>query len=102
MAGADIVDLCAPGHFDVREPLFEPGWVKPGALVVAMGGNQSPEAFVARARVVANRWQDPTAGIARTAPYGALIERGELKAEDITELGEVITQARDPRRTPDD
>jgi ornithine cyclodeaminase/alanine dehydrogenase-like protein (mu-crystallin family) len=39
---ADVVDLCAPGHFDVRKPLFESGWVKPGALVISMAANQFP------------------------------------------------------------
>jgi alanine dehydrogenase len=39
---ADVVDLCAPGHFDVREPLFEAGWIKPGALVISMAGGQYP------------------------------------------------------------
>lgn len=39
---ADVVDLCAPGHFDVREPLFESGWVKPGALVISMAARQYP------------------------------------------------------------
>jgi ornithine cyclodeaminase/alanine dehydrogenase-like protein (mu-crystallin family) len=100
--GADIVDLCAPGHFDVREPLYEPDWVRPGALVVAMGGNQSPGDFVAKARVVANRPNDPMTGIGRIEPYGALLKAGQLKAEDVTELGAVIVDGADPRRTPDD
>jgi ornithine cyclodeaminase/alanine dehydrogenase-like protein (mu-crystallin family) len=39
---ADVVDLCAPGHFDVREPLFDSGWVKPGALVISMAPKQYP------------------------------------------------------------
>src|SRR5262249_19581582 len=90
LAGADIVDRCAPVHHDFRELFYEPDWVKPGSLVVAMGGNQSPVDFVARARVVANRWQDPTAGITRTAPYDKLIADGRLKSEDVTELGEAI------------
>src|SRR5205823_8338981 len=81
--------------------LFEPDWVKPGALVVAMAGNQSPEAFVAGARVVANRWEKPGEGLARTPPYDAVIARGDLKNEDVTELGEVIAGAQ-PRQSPDD
>ena len=99
---ADIVDLCAPGHFDVREPLYEPDWVRPGALVVAMGGNQSPGDFVAKARVVANRPNDPMTGIGRIEPYGALLKSGQLQAEDVTELGAVIVDNADPRRTEDD
>jgi alanine dehydrogenase len=39
---ADVVDLCAPGHFDVREPLLETTWVKRGALVISMAANQYP------------------------------------------------------------
>ena len=39
---ADVVDLCAPGHFDVREPLFVSAWVRPGALVISMAANQYP------------------------------------------------------------
>ena len=100
--GADIVDLCAPGHFDVREPLYEPDWVKPGAVVVAMAANQSPEAFVAGARVVANRPNDPMTGIGRIEPYGALLRDGRLKAEDVTELGAVIVEGANPRRSAED
>jgi alanine dehydrogenase len=39
---ADVVDLCAPGHFDVREPLFDKAWLKPGALLISMAANQYP------------------------------------------------------------
>jgi ornithine cyclodeaminase/alanine dehydrogenase-like protein (mu-crystallin family) len=48
----DVVDLCAPGHFDVREPLFEPAWVRPGALVISMAANQYPPEFGQQARHV--------------------------------------------------
>jgi len=49
---ADVVDLCAPGHFDVREPLFDAEWVKPGALVISMAGNQYPSDFASAATIV--------------------------------------------------
>jgi ornithine cyclodeaminase/alanine dehydrogenase-like protein (mu-crystallin family) len=39
---ADVVDLCAPGHFDVRAPLFAAEWIRPGALVISMAANQCP------------------------------------------------------------
>jgi ornithine cyclodeaminase/alanine dehydrogenase-like protein (mu-crystallin family) len=51
---APVVDLCAPGHFDVREPLFEPDWIAPGALVISMAANQYPTAFRTQARLVAD------------------------------------------------
>jgi ornithine cyclodeaminase/alanine dehydrogenase-like protein (mu-crystallin family) len=50
---ADVVDLCAPGHFDVREPLFDFGWVKPGALIISMAARQyAPDVPSATALVV--------------------------------------------------
>jgi ornithine cyclodeaminase/alanine dehydrogenase-like protein (mu-crystallin family) len=52
LADADVVDLCAPGHFDVREPLFESEWIKPGALVISMANNQYPPDFETRASLV--------------------------------------------------
>jgi ornithine cyclodeaminase/alanine dehydrogenase-like protein (mu-crystallin family) len=52
--GADIVDLCAPGHFDVRTPLFEADWVAPGALVISMAQNQYPPELASQAHLVAD------------------------------------------------
>jgi ornithine cyclodeaminase/alanine dehydrogenase-like protein (mu-crystallin family) len=49
---ADIVDLCAPGHFDVREPLFDPAWIRPGALVISMAQNQYRPELAEHARLV--------------------------------------------------
>jgi alanine dehydrogenase len=50
--GADVVDLCAPGHFDVREPLFDKASVKPGALVISMAVNQFPPDLANAAAIV--------------------------------------------------
>jgi alanine dehydrogenase len=76
--GSDVVDLCAPGHFDIREPLFDAGWVKPGALVVSMASKQYPPELRQQARLVAD------------------IPDGE--AQDMTALGAVIVDGVDPRR----
>lgn len=65
---ADVVDLCAPGHFDVREPLFESGWVKPGALVISMAGNQYPSDLAAAATQVVDIPETEA-----TIPLGAVI-----------------------------
>jgi alanine dehydrogenase len=70
---ADVVDLCAPGHFDVRAPLFEAGWVKPGALVISMAANQYPADFGQAARTVADI-PDPT--VETTTSLGAVIVDG--------------------------
>ena len=100
LSEADVVDLCAPGHFDVREPLFEEPWVKPGAVVISMGANQYTRAFVQSARVVAS-WRNLTEPAPRP-PYDRLIEAGSFSEADLTELGAVILDGAKPRRTPQD
>jgi alanine dehydrogenase len=97
--GADVVDLCAPGHFDVREPLFEPAWVRPGALVISMAANQCTADFVRGARVVGN-WRNTAQESAPRPPYDALIASGEFTQEHMTDLGSVIVDKVDPRRSP--
>jgi alanine dehydrogenase len=98
--GADVVDLCAPGHFDVREPLFDRAWVKPGALVVSMAPRQYSADVVRHARVVST-WESLTEPAPRS-PYDELIRDGAFGKDDITELGAVIRGGADPRRTLDD
>ena len=65
---ADVVDLCAPGHFDVREPLFRSEWVRPGALVISMAANQSPPDFADRSAIVVDIPESEAA-----MPLGAVI-----------------------------
>jgi ornithine cyclodeaminase/alanine dehydrogenase-like protein (mu-crystallin family) len=96
MRDADIVDLCAPGHFDLREPLFEPGWVRPGAFVISMAQNQYSAAFLRTARLVAT-WRTIMEPAPR-APFDELVKTGELKQEDVPDLGSVITNSANPRR----
>jgi alanine dehydrogenase len=100
MNGADIVDLCAPGHFDVREPLFEPAWVRPGALVIAMAQSQFSAGFLRQTYLVAN-WRSITEPAPRS-PYDELISSGELSKEDVLDLGAVITQGANPRKSEKD
>jgi ornithine cyclodeaminase/alanine dehydrogenase-like protein (mu-crystallin family) len=96
LSGADIVDLCAPGHFDHREPLFQPGWIKPGALIISMAGAQCPEEFVASAQVVATNYTllvEPRP----KSPYDALISQGRFGPEGVIELASVVQGKVDPR-----
>lgn len=67
---ADVVDLCAPGHFDVREPLFASEWIKPGALVISMAGNQYPTDFATQSVLVVDIPETEA-----TIPLGAVIAR---------------------------
>jgi ornithine cyclodeaminase/alanine dehydrogenase-like protein (mu-crystallin family) len=100
---ADVVDLCAPGHFDLREPLFEDDWVKPGALVISMAPRQYSAEFVRRSRVSSLSWENLTQEPpAPRPPYTELVESGEFKKEDVTPLGNVILHGANPRRSQDD
>jgi alanine dehydrogenase len=80
--GADIVDLCAPGHFDERAPLLEADWVEPGALVISMAQNQYPPELAAQARLVA--------------------DIPEFSADGSLPLGAVIVDNARPRRSDDE
>jgi len=96
LAGADIVDLCAPGHFDHREPLFQPAWIKPGAFVISMAGAQCTEEFVASAQVVATNYTllvEPQP----KSPYDALISQGRFGPDKAIELATVMQGKVDPR-----
>jgi ornithine cyclodeaminase/alanine dehydrogenase-like protein (mu-crystallin family) len=99
---ADIVDLCAPGHHDLREPLFDAEWVKPGALVVSMASAQCTPEFVRSARVVATNWYVMAEETKPKAPYDQLIAEGAFKPEDLSELGRVIDGETNPRRSASD
>jgi ornithine cyclodeaminase/alanine dehydrogenase-like protein (mu-crystallin family) len=66
----------------VRAPLFEPEWIKSGALVISMAANQYPPEFRDKARLVA--------------------DIAETTSDDRTPLGAVIVDGTDPRRSTDD
>jgi alanine dehydrogenase len=80
---ADVVDLCAPGHFDTRVPLFETEWIKPGALVISMASNQYPAALDRLA-----------VGVADIA--------GSADRPEVISLGAVIAGDNHPRRGAED
>src|SRR5579875_1933509 len=100
--GADIVDCCAPGHFDVREPLFEASIVKPGALVISMASSQYAADLVRRSRVVAASWENLVAEPAPRPPYDELVADGTFTREHVTPLGDVIVKGANPRRAAAD
>jgi ornithine cyclodeaminase/alanine dehydrogenase len=101
LSGADVVDLCAPGHFDVREPLFEPDWVQPGALVISMASWQCTEDFVRSARVVATSY-DLLMEPAPKPPYDSLIAKGLFREPDVLDLAAVVVDKAAARRAPSD
>ena len=94
---ADIVDSST----NTREPVLDWEWIKPGALVMQIGGDQLP-AEVMQQRIVVPTWsstEDPSTG---REPFGSAIREGRLKREDITgELGQVILGEVTPRENDD-
>lgn len=100
--GADVVDLCAPGHHDVHEPLFERSWVRPGALVVSMSANQSTADFVRNARVVAASYENIVSEPDAKPPFDELVTKGEFRPEHVTRIGDVITKGANPRQQDTD
>ncbi len=102
MEDADVVDLCAPGHHDVREPLYEVDWVKPGALVVAMAQLQYSADAVRHSRVVAVSYENLVSEPEARPPFDELVASGEFRQEHVTPLGKVITEGVDPRQSPTD
>jgi alanine dehydrogenase len=98
----DVVDLLAPGHYDVREPLLEAGWVKPGALVISTAGNQSNLDLVQRSRIVVGSWQALADDPSLRLPYTPLIRDGSFTKANVTELGAVLADGARPRESVDD
>ena len=96
--GADIVDLCAPGHFDVHEPLVDIEQVKPGALVISMAAKQLSEEFVQACRVATVNWNALVHEPVPRPPYDGLIEKGLFSRDDVTELGPIMDGVADPRQ----
>ena len=98
--GADVV--CAATSS--RVPVFEDGDVGPGAHVNGVGSytlemREVPEGLVRRARVVVDSRQAAEAEAGDLLPG---MEGGQLRWEDLPEIGEVLLGRREGRRAPDE
>jgi alanine dehydrogenase len=83
---ADIVNSST----NTRTPVLEWDWIKPGALVMQIGGNQLP-AEVMQQRIFVPTWSSTEDESTGREPFGSAIRAGTLKREDIAgELGQVI------------
>jgi alanine dehydrogenase len=96
--GADIVDVAT----NTKTPALEWGWVKPGALVMAIGGGQLPDESMTQARLVLPTWDSTEDATTGREPYGSAIRDGRLNKEDVAELGAIILGEAEGRRSPDE
>jgi len=96
--GAEIVDVAT----NTRTPPFEWGWVKQGALVMAIGGGQVPDEVLTEARVVVPTWESTENPETGRDPYGTAIRAGKYTKDDIAaELGAVILGEKKVREDDD-
>jgi alanine dehydrogenase len=74
-----------------RSPVIEPGWVKPGALIVSITSGQLPRQTVAKSRIIVSWKEELLGGEAPRQPYMAMMGDGTWSAAKIAgELGDVI------------
>jgi len=80
-------------------PIVDLAWLKPGGLIVSIGGSRMPPEAMKSARVV------PTTRdrLATREPYASAIKAGTYSTQDAAaDLGELILGHAQPRRSPDD
>jgi alanine dehydrogenase len=84
---AGVVATVTPG----REPLFEPGRLRPGQHVSLMGADGPGKAEVAveelaRAHVVVDEWEQAS----HNGDISRAVEAGTLRRDDVTEFGRIL------------
>jgi alanine dehydrogenase len=83
---ADIVDSST----NTKTPVLEWDWVKPGALVMQIGGDQLP-AEVLQQRIFVPTWDSTEDEATGREPFGSAIRDGRLQRDAIAgELGQAI------------
>lgn len=98
--GADVICTATP----TREPLFDAGRVKPGALVSAVGSFQRgmrelPRELLGRARLFVDQRE---AALEEAGELIDAVESGLRSPKDLVEIGEVIAGRHPGRRGQDE
>jgi alanine dehydrogenase len=95
VVGADVVALAA----NTRDVVLAKEWVKPGALVLSIGGARLPTSVVGDWRAVFSTWENSS----RRYPFAAAVEAGSFRRDDMAaELAEVILGEKEVRRRPEE
>jgi ornithine cyclodeaminase/alanine dehydrogenase-like protein (mu-crystallin family) len=81
--GADVIAIAA----GAREPVLQSEWVKPGALVLNIGGSRLPATVLKVWRTVSTTWEQ----IVSREPYATAIKAGRYSREDVaTDVAGVV------------
>lgn len=96
---ADVVVTVTPG----RNVLLEPGSLRPGQHVSLMGADGPGKAEIAveelaRVRVFCDDWEQAS----HNGDLVHAVEAGVVSKEDVTQLGDVLADAAEGRRSDDD
>jgi ornithine cyclodeaminase/alanine dehydrogenase-like protein (mu-crystallin family) len=84
---APIVSLATSS----RSTIVEPGWIRPGALIISITSGQLPVETVKNSRVIVSWKEEVLGGEAPRQPYAAMIADGSWSGVDIAaELGDVL------------
>ena len=92
--GADVIAVAnASGG-----PILDLAWVKPGGVVVSIGGSRMPDAVLQGSRVVASTWDR----LVNREPYASAIKAGTFRRADAVELAELTLGSATVRCVPED
>ena len=98
VTGCDIVITCT----NAGRPVFDGAWLSPGTHVTQVARGEIDAATVRRARVVLAWKEQILYDTPPMEPYGALVESGELRADAVGELSEVVAGAAPGRRSDEE
>lgn len=95
IAAADIVAVAN----NSGAPIVDLAWLKPGGVIVSIGGSRMPPEALTAVRVVATTRER----LATREPYASAIKAGTYSTQDAAaDLGELILGHVQPRRSPED
>ncbi len=94
--GADVIGVTS----NAKEPVLQPAWVRPGALVISMSAGQiAPEVVLGSRVVVASR---PEVVESRREPYRSLIADGRWSADGVAATMAEVIEGQKPGRLSQD
>jgi ornithine cyclodeaminase/alanine dehydrogenase-like protein (mu-crystallin family) len=93
-AGADVIAVANSSG----DPILEMAWVKPGALIVSIGGSAMPDDVLNGHRIVSTNWEQHS----NRRPYKAAIDAGRHSRQHVAaEIAEVALGT-PVRQSPDE